>query len=358
MSRTRVVVAMSGGVDSSVAAALVKEGGYDVIGVTMRLWPLEQPDLPRGHQGCCSVEAIDEARRVCQVLEIPYYVLNFEAEFQSHVVGPFCREYGRGRTPNPCIACNQHLKFNFLMQKALALGAEYLATGHYACVEERQGVFHLLKAIDPRKDQSYALYTLSQAELSRLLLPVGHLRKEETRRKAAAFGLPVAEKADSQEICFIPEGSYREFLSERMHLFPGEILDTSGRVVGTHEGVALYTVGQRRGLGIPARAALYVLDIDASRNVLVVGSREDCMKKTLIAGELSFVSRQPPGTPLAITAKIRYRSPEAEATLSVTDGRAEVQFAERQWAITPGQAVVFYLGEEVLGGGVIDGGGQ
>lgn len=355
MSKGSVVVAMSGGVDSSVAAALLKEAGYGVIGVTMRLWTLERPDLPNAHRRCCSVEAMDDARRVCQILGIPYYVLNFEEEFQSHVVDYFCQEYARGRTPNPCIACNQHIKFNFLLKKALALGADFLATGHYARIEECDGEYRLLKGIDPRKDQSYALYTLGQWELRHLLLPLGHLRKEETRQRAAALGLPVADKADSQEICFVTEANYHSFLAQRLSVSPGDVVDSRGRVLGRHCGVAFYTVGQRHGLGIASREPLYIVAIDASRNLLVVGNREALLSDRLFAGEVNLVSSAAPALPLAITAKIRYKSPEAPATLVSLDGKALVHFAEPQRAITPGQAVVFYRGEEVLGGGIIEG---
>ncbi|MFH1485530.1 MAG: tRNA 2-thiouridine(34) synthase MnmA [Chloroflexota bacterium] len=354
MSKGRVVVAMSGGVDSAVAAALLKEAGYEVIGVTMRLWTLETPGIPTAHRRCCSVEAIDDARRVCQILDIPYYILNFEEEFQSHVVDYFCQEYARGRTPNPCIACNRHVKFNFLLEKALALGADYLATGHYARIVEDDGKYRLLRAVDSSKDQSYVLYTLGQRELRHLVFPLGPLRKEDTRRKAAVLNLSVADKVESQDICFITEGNYHVFLAERIASSPGELVDLAGRVMGRHRGVAFYTVGQRHGLGLASREPLYVVAIDPADNRLVVGGREELLRDRLMAGDVSFVSGEAPATPLGVTAKIRYKSPEARATLVCVNSRVEVRFAEPQWAITPGQAVVFYLGEEVLGGGTIE----
>ena len=265
--KKRVVVAMSGGVDSSVAAALLLREGYDVAGVTMRLWTDEEAALP--HRGCCVLGA-DDARAVCRVLGIPHHVVNLEAEFAGEVVEYFCREYGRGRTPNPCLACNERVKFKHLLARALAMGADYLATGHYARIRRAGGECELLRGVDEDKDQSYVLYTVGQEELSRLLFPVGEYRKAEVRRLAAESGLPVADKPDSVEVCFIPNDDYRSFLAGRIGQEPGDILDRAGRVVGRHQGVAAYTIGQRHGLGVALGEALrgrdrYVSECDNYR---------------------------------------------------------------------------------------------
>lgn len=346
-----VIVAMSGGIDSSLAAALLKEAGYEVIGVSLRLWSEEREDLPYPSRNCCSLEGAEDARRVCQVLDIPFYYLNLERQFKDAVVDYFCREYSRGRTPNPCLACNEKIKFHFLLRKALALGADYLATGHYARIEQQDGSYSLLKGVDPLKDQSYVLYTLGQWELSHLLFPLGGYRKAEARRMAVERGLPVAQKAESQEICFIPDNDYRRFLAERLPLEPGDTLDTQGRVLGRHGGVAFYTMGQRCRL--ESREPFYVLRIDPDRNTLTVGPKEDLLSDTLVADKVNFVSGKRMERPTAVTAKIRYKSPEAKAVLLPWGKQIKLHFEERQRAITPGQAVVFYQGEAVLGGGII-----
>ncbi len=355
MSKGQVVVAMSGGVDSSVAAALLTEAGYEVIGVTMRLWPENQPDLPPLHRSCCSIEAIDDARRVCQILDIPYYVLNFEREFRTHVVNYFWQDYQRGRTPNPCLACNQWIKFRYLLQKVLALGANYLATGHYARIERRNGKYNLLKGLDRKKDQSYMLYVLRQKELVHLLLPLGQYEKAEVRRLAAHFRLPVADKPDSQEICFVPDNDYRNFLRGHLNLSPGDVVDGDGRVLGKHGGIALYTVGQRHGLGLSTGKRLYVIAIDAERNRLIVGPEAQLFGKALLAEEVNFLSGEGPREPIGITAKIRYKSPDAPAKLFPRETGVEISFENPQRAITSGQAVVFYQSDLVVGGGIIAG---
>ena len=350
----RVVVAMSGGVDSSVAAAILKKEGYEVIGVTMRLWSEGDGDSPAPHRRCCSVEEVEDARRVCQVLDIPFYVVNFEAQFRTHVVDYFCREYLRGRTPNPCLACNKWIKFDSLLNKALALGAEHLATGHYARIERYDKGYRLLKALDASKDQSYVLYALRQKEMEHLLFPMGLYRKSEARKMAQGLGLPVWDKEESQETCFIFNGDYRHFLAERSSHQPGDIVDADGKVRGRHSGIAFYTVGQRRGLGVVSREPLYVLSIDRVSNRVVVGSDEQLLRSELVASEVSFVSGEAPQEPVEVTAKIRYKSPEARAMLYPEGERVRLVFEEPQRAITPGQAVVFYDGDVVLGGGIIE----
>ena len=359
MSRKRVTVAMSGGVDSSVAAALLLRQGYDVVGVTMRLWTLEDPEAPLHHRRCCSVDDNEDARAVCDTLGIPHYVLNFEQEFAATVVDYFCQEYLRGRTPNPCLACNEHVKFRRLLAKALALDADYLATGHYSRIERNGSGYELWRARDEGKDQSYVLYVLGQEELPRLLFPLGDYTKADVRRIAAELRLPVADKPDSEEICFIPRGDYRRFLAERFPQQPGDIVDGDGRILGRHQGIGGYTVGQRRGL--PARGGeepLYVVGLDPNRNVVTVGHHDELLSDTLWAEDVSFVSGEAPAGPLAMDAKIRYRSEAAPALLTVADGHAEVRFERPQRAITPGQAVVFYQGSRVLGGGIIAASGR
>ena len=354
MGRERVIVAMSGGVDSSTAAALLVRQGCEVTGVTMRLWTLENPDALVDFRRCCSPQEIEDARTVCDALGIPHRVLNFEPEFASSVVDYFCQEYLRGRTPNPCLACNEHVKFRSLLTKALALGADYLATGHYCRIVRNDHGHELWRAKDEGKDQSYVLYMLGQEELTRLLFPLGDYTKGEVRRMAAEMGLPVADKPDSADICFVRQGHYRSFLAERFPQRPGDIVDSSGRVVGRHGDIGGYTVGQRRGL--PARGGrepLYVLSVNPATNTVVAGSEDELMGDVLWAERLSFVSGQAPRRPLAVEAKIRYRSRAAPALLALHDGRAEVRFERPQRAITPGQAVVFYQGEKVLGGGII-----
>jgi tRNA-specific 2-thiouridylase len=358
MGRKRVIVAMSGGVDSSVAAALLLGQGYDVIGVTMRLWTLEDPEAPLHHRRCCSVDDGEDARAVCDALGIAHYVLNFEREFATTVVDYFCDEYLRGRTPNPCLACNEHVKFRPLLAKALALEADYLATGHYCRIERNGHGFELWRARDEGKDQSYVLYMLGQEELSRLLFPLGDYTKAEVRRIAAELRLPVADKPDSEEICFIPR-DYRQFLAQRFPQRPGDIVDGSGRIVGRHRGIAGYTVGQRRGL--PARGGqepLYVLGLDPAANAVTVGRHDELLADRLWAEDVSFVASEAPAGTLPVEAKIRYRSPPAPALLTAADDRAEVRFQRPQRAITPGQAVVFYQDRRVLGGGIIAASGR
>jgi len=347
----RVVVAMSGGVDSSVAAALLVERGYEVIGIMMRLWAEEG-----AANRCCSPEAVEDARRVCQILDIPYYLVNCERAFKTHVLDYFVREYAGGRTPNPCLACNRRIKFGFLLKMALALGARHLATGHYARVQRVDGGYQLLRGEDGQKDQSYFLHMLGQEELAHLFFPLGSYTKGDVRALARERGLPVAEKAESQDLCFASDGDYRRFL--RLHasetIRPGPILDTKGQVLGEHKGLPLYTIGQRKGLGIVAPEALYVLKIEASQNEIVVGTRAELGKRDLIAEGVSFVSGRAPEGASEVTAKIRREGTETPAILtSLDEDQMYLVFSKPLRDITPGQGVVFYQDEIVLGGGII-----
>lgn len=352
----RVLVAMSGGVDSSVAAALLIEEGYECIGVTMQLWP---DDLPREHEsGCCSIGAVEDARRVANRLGIPYYVLNFADEFTEQVIDRFASEYMRGRTPNPCIVCNDKVKFGTFLEKALDLDCDYIATGHYAIVayDPGRGRYVLKKGVDPSKDQSYTLYGLTQDQLARTLLPLGRYRKEEVRRIAGRLGLITAEKPDSQEICFVPEGDYRGFLeryapeSKR----PGPILDLEGNLLGEHQGIAFYTIGQRKGLGIAHPTPLYVVDLDPDENAVIVGPKEAVEGTILLAEAVNFVAIPSLEGPMRVDCKIRYRVKPAPAVIEPAEGGGVItRFDEPERAITPGQSVVWYDDDTVIGGGII-----
>ena len=349
-SRGRVVVAMSGGVDSSVAAALLVEEGYDVVGVMMRLWA-------EGFNRCCAPEAVDDARRVAAQLEIPFYLVNYEAQFRRCVVDYFVTEYSQGRTPNPCLACNRHIRFGRLLRHVQALGAAALATGHYAQVDREGDRYRLRMGVDPQKDQSYVLYMLGQEELRRVLFPVGGCTKDQVREMACQRGLPVAAKDESMELCFVSDDDYRRFLQEHAPeaIRPGPILDTTEREIGQHGGLPFYTVGQRRGLGIAAPEALYVIRLDMARNALIVGPARELGQRALVAGEVSYVSGEPPAGPVRVRAKIRYKATLASATWTpLPDCQARVEFDAPLRDITPGQAVVAYEGQTVLGGGIIE----
>ncbi|SFL81609.1 tRNA 2-thiouridine(34) synthase MnmA [Pelosinus propionicus] len=357
-TKPRVLVAMSGGVDSSLTAALLVQQGYDVIGATMQIWDKDVPENDAENRGCCSLSAVDDARRVADKIGIPYYVLNFREMFESTVIDYFVAEYGAGKTPNPCIACNRYVKFEGLLQKALALGAEYVATGHYARIgyDDHLGRHTLSKGIDHTKDQSYALYHLNQNTLKHFLMPLGDYTKVRTRELAAEFGLSVANKPESQEICFVPDDDYKGFLADKSpdSLRPGNIIDIHGKIVGQHQGLPLYTVGQRKGLGLATGQPLYVVKLDFDNNQIIVGSNEDVFSSELIAEDLNFIAIDHLEAPITVSAKIRYGSREGVAVVSpLPEGRVHVKFREPQRAITPGQSVVFYDGDMVIGGGII-----
>lgn len=351
---------MSGGVDSSVAAALLKEDGYDVIGITMNLFSFP-PEVCRSEalRSCCGWRAKEDAGRVAKALGIPHYVADFRQEFERRVIQDFCQEYGLGRTPNPCIRCNQHIKFDLLLEKARKLKADWMATGHHARVKynPRLGRYLLKKGKDREKDQSYFLYPLTQAQLSRILFPVGEMTKKEVRETARRMGLPVADKEESQEICFVPDGNYAEFLKIRIpeSFGPGPIVDLSGRVLGEHRGIVHFTIGQRRGMRIAAPHPLYVIALDGGKNAVVVGRDEDLYQKRLLASRLNFVSAEEFKRPIRARVKVRFRHREARAVIHpLGRGEAEVEFETAQRAVTPGQAVVFYKRDVVLGGGTIE----
>lgn len=342
MTKGKVAVALSGGLDSSVTALLLKEAGYEVIGTHMCLW-----DFLDSFQR--------QAEQVCRILGIPFYGVDLQKEFERYVIDYFCQEYKKGRTPNPCIACNQYIKFGLLLDKALSLGADYLATGHYARIEKSDNSYHLLKAKDASKDQSYFLYTLNQGRLSSLLFPLGSYTKAEVKRIAKQRGLPTAIKS-SQDLCFISQKNYHAFLSQRFSSTPGDITDTQGTILGHHQGIAFYTIGQRHGLGLASGKPLYVTRIDTQNNRVVLDNVRELYSRKVTAKNLSWVAGKLPSEPIAITAKIRYKSKEAEATLFLEADSADIRFSQPQWAVTPGQAIVFYKGGEVLGGSTISNG--
>jgi tRNA-specific 2-thiouridylase len=360
MKKKRVVAAMSGGVDSSVAAALLLAEGYDVVGITLNLFsPHEKDGREENKKSYWGFGAVEDARHVCLQLGIPHHEIDVRKEFEKKVIADFCSEYIKGRTPNPCIRCNALIKFEALMKMAEKLNADYLATGHYAQIEH--DVFNktheLKKGKDRQKDQSYFLYTLTQNQLNRILMPVGSFTKKQIRKKAAELGLTVARRPESQEICFVPERNYSRFLRLRMPkaFQPGPVVDSEGRTIGRHEGIPGFTVGQRRGMGIASPFPLYVLSIDVETNTVTAGPNEALYRKELLASNVNIVSGIPLKEPLRVKAKIRYNHREAAAVLDPeAGGRVRVRFDTSQRAVTPGQAVVFYDGETVIGGGVIE----
>ncbi|MBQ8184992.1 MAG: tRNA 2-thiouridine(34) synthase MnmA [Lachnospiraceae bacterium] len=355
--KKKVVVGMSGGVDSSVAAWLLKEQGYEVIGVTMQIWQDEEEEVQQENGGCCGLSAVDDARRVANQLEIPYYVMNFKKEFKANVMDYFVREYLAGRTPNPCIACNRYVKWESLLQRSLEIGADYIATGHYARIEQLEnGRFSLRTSATSAKDQTYALYNLTQEQLSHTLMPVGAYTKDEIRAMAEKLGLRTANKPDSQEICFVPDQDYAGFIDrENGQKVPeGDFVDASGKVLGRHKGITHYTIGQRKGLGLAMGRRVVVTRICPETNQVVIGENEDVFSSVLEADRVNFMSIPDLDGERQVMAKIRYNHKGAPCIVKKTGpDRVRVEFLEPQRAITPGQAVVFYDGEYVLGGGTI-----
>jgi tRNA-specific 2-thiouridylase len=358
MRKKRVLVAMSGGVDSSVAAALLKEQGFEVIGITMDIYPLPKQDCDSPHS-CCGRGAIADANRVAAQLKIPHYVINLRKSFQRWVVDNFCEEYAKGRTPNPCIRCNQYIKFDVLWKRAKKMGADYIATGHHANIffDKSSSRFHLKKGRDLQKDQSYFLYTMTQDQLAKTLMPIGHFTKQEVRRKAKELGLAVFQRPESQEICFIPDDDYTRFLEQKIpEVFqPGPIVDTEDHVLGHHRGILYFTIGQRRGLGIAAPHPLYVLEIHPESHKIVVGENKHLYRKRLIVSQLNIIPRLDLSDPTSVTAKIRYKHKQARALLSpLAENKARLKFDTPQRAVTPGQSAVFYDDDLVWGGGIIE----
>ncbi len=357
MEKKKVVVGMSGGVDSSVAAYLLKEQGYEVIGVTMQIWQDEDTCTIEHNGGCCGVSAVEDARRVANQLGIPYYVMNFKKEFQENVIDYFVDAYKHGKTPNPCIACNRYVKWESLLERSLQIGADYIATGHYARIEQlANGRYAIRNSVTARKDQTYALYNLTQEQLSRTLMPVGAYEKTEIRAIAERIGLQVAHKPDSMEICFVPDQDYAGYIERETGYIsrPGNFVDVEGNVVGRHKGIIHYTVGQRKGLGIALGYPVFVVAIRPDTNEVVLGRNEDVFAPKLYANHLNFMSESDITEPVRALAKIRYSHEGAMCTVrKIEEDVIECTFDEPQRAITPGQAVVLYDGEYVLGGGTI-----
>ncbi len=353
-SNSRVVVAMSGGVDSSVAAALLKEQGYDVVGLMLKLW--SDGESGRANR-CCTPADVDAARTVANQLGVPFYLINIADSFKATVVDYFIDEYVAGRTPNPCLMCNRYIRYELLLNKALSLGAAYLATGHYARVREVEGgQYQLLRGVDPQKDQAYVLSVLGQKELAHALWPLGELTKPQVRALAARFHLPVAEKAESQDLCFLANGDYRDFLVRHAPagaIRPGEIRDTSGKVIGEHQGLPFYTIGQRKGIGLAVSEPLYVIALNAADNALIVGTRNELGRRECSARSMHYVSGAPPSGTFKASAKIRYKAREAAVTVTPQGEEAQIEFEEAQRDITPGQGLVLFDGEVVIGQGFI-----
>lgn len=357
MEKKKVVIGMSGGVDSSVAAYLLKKQGYEVIGATMQIWQDEDINTKEDNGGCCGLSAVDDARRVANDLDIPYYVMNFKKEFKEKVMDYFVDEYIHGRTPNPCIACNRYVKWESLLNRSLEIGADYIATGHYAQIEKLpNGRFALKKSATAAKDQTYALYNLTQYQLEHTIMPVGQYTKDEIRQIAKDLGFRVANKPDSQEICFIPDNNYARFIEENTDtLLPeGNFVDLEGNIIGKHKGITHYTVGQRKGLNLSMGHPVFVTEIRTDTNEVVIGNAEDVFANKLIANHINYMAIEDLKGKMQVTAKIRYSHQGDLCTIEkLEDGSVLCTFQEPQRAITPGQAVVFYDGEYVVGGGTI-----
>jgi len=346
---------MSGGVDSSVAALLLKEEGFDVQGVTFQFVCPQERD-PGTASGCSSATAVERARHVCKGLEIPHHIIDRTDGFERAVIDPFCAEYEAGSTPNPCVRCNAFVKWPNLLETASALDCSYIATGHYARIRREDERVQILRGADRGKDQSYALYSLPQPALGRTLFPLGSMTKEQVRTVAEQASLPTSDAQESQDICFIPEGDYRSFLARRVWMLPGPIQDTEGHVLGTHQGLPSYTIGQRKGLGIPAGQPLYVIERDTGQNLLVVGPREALCKRAFLVAGVNWVSVPPPtpGTKLEVELEVRYRTRALRAELLVqTADTVHVGLPDHDQAIAPGQSAVWYRGDVLLGGGII-----
>ncbi len=353
----KALIAMSGGVDSSVAAFLMKEAGCDCIGATMKLYQNNDIRIDKEHT-CCSLDDIADARAIASSLGMEHYVMNFSEHFKEKVLDKFVHCYECGMTPNPCVDCNRHLKFEYLFRQAETFGCDFVVTGHYARIayDETRGRFLLKKAVDTKKDQSYVLYSLTQEQLSHAWFPLGEMQKEQIRTLAESHGFVNAKKRDSQDICFVPDGNYAAFIEEYTgRQYPeGDFVDMDGNILGRHKGIIRYTIGQRKGLGLSLKEPMYVMDVDAKRNVVVLGRDKDLFSKRLVADNINLISVEQLTEPVRVTAKVRYRHTEAPATASILpDGRLEVIFDTLQRAITKGQAVVLYDGDIVVGGGTI-----
>lgn len=351
----KALIAMSGGVDSSLAAKMIKDEGYDCVGCTMKLYDNEDAELSNGHT-CCSLDDVEDARSVAYKIGIPYYVFNFKDGFRENVINRFVEEYEAGRTPNPCIDCNRYMKFDKLFERAMTLGCEYVVTGHYARIEEENGIYYLKKAVDDTKDQSYVLYSMTQEQLSHTMFPLGNMQKSQVRRLAEENSFINADKPDSQDICFVPDGDYASFLERytKKNYEPGSFVDVEGNVLGTHNGTIRYTIGQRKGLGIAFGKPMYVKHIDAENNTVTLAEDSDLYDDKLTAMDFNWISGQAPTKAIKCHAKIRYRQKEQPATAyPMPEGKVEIVFDQPQRAITPGQAVVLYDGDIVLGGGRI-----
>ncbi|AVQ39716.1 MULTISPECIES: tRNA 2-thiouridine(34) synthase MnmA [Clostridium] len=354
--KKKVLVGMSGGVDSSVAAYLLKEQGYEVIGVTMQIWQDDEEFIEK-EGGCCSLSAVADARRVANKIGIPFYVMNFKDAFKRNVIDYFVDEYMEGRTPNPCIACNKFIKFSSFLDKAMDMGIDYVATGHYAIIEKQKDRYIIRKSEDDKKDQTYALYNLTQFQLERTLMPCGQYKKSQIREIAKDIGLRVHNKKDSEEICFIPDNDHGRYIKNR---FPnkvreGNFVDKQGNVLGKHKGIVYYTIGQRKGLGIAFGKPMYVVDINPFKNEVVLGSIEDLLNTELVAKDINYIPFDTLKEPMEVEAKIRYSQIPSKAIITpIDDGRVRVNFHEKQRAITKGQSVVFYKDDLLIGGGIIE----